>query len=272
MSDTTLTDMPVLDTLLDRQVQSAPGPSPKLPAAKKPDHVNVGTAERAICVLSGSALIAYGISRRSWSGLALALSGAGLMARGATGFCPAYKGLHVSTAEEDNVDTRGIHVEEAITIDKSQEELYRFWRDFTNLPKFMDHLKSVIVTGDMTSTWTVKGPAGRTIQWNAMIINEKENELIAWRSLADADIPNAGSVRFKPAPAGRGTEVHVTIQYYPPGGVLGEAFAKLYGEEPSMQVADDLKRLKRYLETGEIVTTSGQSHGESAKRAMFTQS
>ena len=180
----------------------------------------------------------------------MALGGGSLLLRGTTGYCPVYKNLHVSTAEMDNVDTRGIHVGEAITINKPPEEVYRFWRNFENLPKFMNHLKNVIVTGELTSTWMAKGPTGRTIQWNAIIINEKENELIAWRSLVGADIPNAGSVRFKPTPGGLGTEVHVTIQYYPPGGRLGEAFARFFGEEPSLQVADDLKRLKRSLEAG----------------------
>lgn len=153
---------------------------------------------------------------------------------------------------------------QTVTIDKSPEELYRFWRDFENLPRFMKHLRAVRVLDDKRSHWIADAPAGQSVEWDAEIINEAANELIAWRSLPGADIGNAGSVRFEPAPAGRGTEVKVNLEYDPPAGALGMAFAKLLGEEPAHQVADDLRRFKQLMEAGEIPTTEGQPSGRTA--------
>lgn len=232
----------------------------RLEAADKSKNVpNVGNIERVVSMVSGGALLLFGLSRRSAGGLTLAAVGSGLLYRGATGHCSVYDKLNVSTA--DAKQARGVHVETAITIGKSPEELYRFWRDLTNLPRFMEHLQSVEVTGPTTSHWTAKAPIGQTVSWNAEILVDEPNSRISWRSLPDADIDNTGTVRFVPAPAGRGCEVHVTLQYYPPAGALGAGIAKLFGEEPSIQIEDDLRRLKRLLETGEIPTTEGQPHG-----------
>ncbi|MEJ7714080.1 MAG: SRPBCC family protein [Pyrinomonadaceae bacterium] len=120
-----------------------------------------------------------------------------------------------------------------MTINKSPEELYKYWRSFENLPRFMNHLESVKVTTDKRSHWVAKAPAGTTVEWDAEIINEKENELIAWRSLEGADVDNSGSVRFQRSQGGRGTEVKVEIRYTPPGGILGAAVAKLLEKSPS---------------------------------------
>lgn len=221
---------------------------------------NVGKIERLISAAGGSVLVLYGLSRRTAGGLALAAAGGGLLHRGATGHCAVYASLKVSTAEGSK-ETTGIHVEKAVTIGKSPKEVYRFWRELSNLPRFMDHLISVESTGDKTSHWVAKAPAGREVSWDAEIIVDEPNARISWRSLPGSGIGNAGSVRFVKAPGGRGCEVHVTVQYYPPGGVLGATIAKLFGEEPAQQIADDLRRLKRLMETGEIPTTEGQSHG-----------
>jgi uncharacterized membrane protein len=148
---------------------------------------------------------------------------------------------------------RGIDVRESITINRPAEELYRFWRNFENLPRIMTHLESVQVTGDRRSHWKAKAPAGSTVEWDAEITEDRPNQLIAWRSLEGADVENSGSVRFVPAPGGRGTEVHVEILYNPPGGMIGAAIAKLFGEEPAQQVKDDLLHFKQVMETGEIV-------------------
>jgi uncharacterized membrane protein len=148
---------------------------------------------------------------------------------------------------------RGIHVTEAVTINRSPEEIYRFWRNFENLPRFMDHLESVQVIDDRRSHWRARAPAGATVEWDAEIVEDRPNELIAWRSLERADVPNSGIVRFVRAPGNRGTEVHVELNYEPPGGTIGTLVAKLFGEEPSQQVADDLRHLKQIMETGEII-------------------
>ena len=148
-----------------------------------------------------------------------------------------------------------IHVKQGTVIGRSPEELYGFWRDFTNLPRFMKHLESVAMTGERQSHWVAKAPAGTTVEWDAETIEDQPNELIAWRSLEGADVENSGVVRFRPAPAGRGTIVEVEIDYYPPGGFLGAGVARMFGEEPEQQIKGDLRRFKQVMETGEVVVS-----------------
>lgn len=235
--------------------------------------VNVGEIERWASAIGGGALAVYGIARLvqgNWLGAVVGLVGGSLIYRGATGHCQMYEALSISTAQETqnpNVTIpahRGIKVEKSVTVNKSPEELYRFWRNFENLPRFMDHLESVRVDDGGRSHWVAKAPAGTTVEWDAEVYNEKENELIAWRSLEGADVDNAGSVRFESAQEGRGTTVRVSLKYDPPGGVIGSTFAKLFGEEPSQQIEEDLRRFKQVMETGETPTTEGQSSGRSA--------
>lgn len=152
-------------------------------------------------------------------------------------------------------------VKKAITVNRPAAELYQFWHDFENLPRFMQHLVSVQVHGEKGSHWTAKAPAGATVEWDAEIVADRPDELIAWRSLPGAAVENAGAVRFAPAPGGRGTEVRVELQYAPPGGALGATVAKLFGEEPAQQVADDLRHFKQVLETGEIAQSDASAKG-----------
>jgi uncharacterized membrane protein len=154
-----------------------------------------------------------------------------------------------------------VNVKRAVTIRKSREELYTFWRDFENLPRFMYHLEEVRVLGSGLSHWKAKAPAGTTVEWDAEVVEDRANERIAWRSLPDADVANWGSVEFRPAPGNRGTQVHVEIHYDPPGGKLGALIAKLFGEEPGEQVADDLRRLKQVMEVGEIIRSDASLPG-----------
>ena len=236
-------------------------------------NVNVSETERWASAIGGGALVAYGVTRLvqgNLLGAVLGLIGGGLIYRGATGHCDVYGALGISTAAGSNNPNvsvpahRGIKVEKSVTVNKSPEELYRFWRNFENLPRFMDHLESVRIEGEGRSHWVAKAPAGRTVEWDAEIYNEKENELIAWRSLEGADVDNAGSVRFEAQPEGRGTTVRVSLKYDPPGGLLGSTFAKLFGEEPSQQIEEDLRRFKQVMEAGETPTTEGQPSGRSA--------
>jgi uncharacterized membrane protein len=234
--------------------------------------VNVGSVERWASAIGGGALALYGITRGTKGGVALALLGGALIYRGSTGHCNLYDAMNMNTAEKSdeanpNVSVRGgsgVKVEKSVTINRSPEELYRYWRNFENLPRIMSHLESVRVTGEGKSHWVAKGPAGTSVEWDAEVYNEKENELIAWRSLEGADVDNAGSVRFESAPEGRGTVVRVTLKYDPPAGKLGAAIAKLFGEEPAGQVQEDLRRFKSVMETGEAPTTEGQSSGRNA--------
>lgn len=221
---------------------------------------NIGQSERTASALAGGALTLYGLARRDVPGLLLSALGAYVLYRGATGVDPAFQVLGIDTTQQEH-GQKGIKVEKRITIDKPADELYRFWRNFENLPQFMKHLESVTVSGERNSHWVAKAPANTTVDWDAEIIEDNENECIAWRSVEGSQVMNAGEVRFVPAPTGRGTEVHVSLTYDPPAGGFGALVAKLFGEEPSMQVEGDLRRFKNIIEAGEIPTVDGQSSG-----------
>ncbi len=152
----------------------------------------------------------------------------------------------------------------AITINKPPEEVYAFWRDFRNLPRFMLHLQDVQVIDDRHSHWETRAPImkDKTLGWDAEIVDDRPNELISWQSLPDADVPNRGTVRFNPAPRDQGTEVRVFMEYEVPGGPVGKAMAGLFGEAPERQVYDDLRALKSVLETGEILFSDSSIHGK----------
>jgi len=166
----------------------------------------------------------------------------------------------IKNSNDGNV-ARDVHVETSIMIDKSPHELFAFWRDFKNLPLFMKHLESVTTMDDGRTRWVAKGIGGIRAEWDAEIYNEIENELIAWRSVDNADVVNAGSVRFQAAPSGHGTYVRVTLNYNPPAGSVGATLAQLLGTEPGQLIKEELRRLKQLLETGEISTIDGQSSG-----------
>ena len=156
---------------------------------------------------------------------------------------------------------QGIKVERAITIGAPLQEVYAFWRRLENLPRFMPHLESVTQTDPKHSHWAVRGPRGKVVHWNAEVIEERENEMISWRSLPGADVDNAGSVWFTRAAGGRGTVIKVALKYEPPAGKLGATIAKIFGRDAVGELAKDLYRLKSLLETGEAPTTNGQSRG-----------
>jgi uncharacterized membrane protein len=232
--------------------------------------VNVAGAERWASALGGAALAAWGLKQlrdeRSPAAAMVAAAGASLIVRGATGHCPVYSATGLNTADDDTRDvlsgSRGVNVEHAVTIKRPADELYAFWRRLEQLPRFMTNLVSVTRIDDRRSHWVAKAPAGRKVEWDAEIINDVTNQLIAWRTLAGSDVVSAGSVRFKPAPAGRGTEVHVRMQYAPPAGKMGAVIAWLFGREPAQTIREDLRRLKQLMETGEVPTTQGQPRGK----------
>lgn len=249
------------------------------------ERVNVGTVERWLSMIAGAALGAYALKHRTKTSGAAALAGAALVYRGATGHCDVYAQFGVNTAQprtrergtgiiaDRGSDTRlklggprGVHVEESITINRPIAEVYRFWRDFENLPQFMQHLESVAQREEGISHWVAKGPAGTTIEWDARIINEIDNKVIGWQSLEGSTISTAGSVHFDETE--HGTRVRVHLQYSPPGGKLGAAVARLFGEEPGTQVREDLRRFKALMEAGEIPTIQGQSSGRRMRRIV----
>jgi uncharacterized membrane protein len=219
--------------------------------ATEETEINVADVERWLSVVAGSALAAYGLKRRSIPGLVLAGLGGALVWRGATGHSLLYEALGVSTAPDRGEQVsvpygRGIRVEKSVTINSTPEKLYSFWRNFENLPRFMDHLQSVEVIDEKRSHWVAKGPAKIKAEWDAEIINEIPNELIGWRSVDGSRVDNAGSVHF--TPASRGTKVRVLLRYDPPAGAIGAAVAKMFGEDPAKQVKEDLQRLKELIE------------------------
>lgn len=218
-----------------------------------PHAVNVGNAERWLSALAGGAIAAAGFRSRSRLGLLAIIGGGALVYRGLKGHCMTYAALGLSTADHDPATPHayfehGVHVEEVMTINRTPWELYAFWRDFSNLPRFMRHVKSVDVIDAKRSRWSVEDPAGRTIEWDAEIINDEPNALIAWRSLGDAGVDNAGSVRFVPGDEGHGTEVRVVIDYIPPAGVVGQWVAALFGKNLAGEIREDLRRFKRVME------------------------
>lgn len=235
--------------------------------------VNVGQVERWASAVGGGALALYGLTRGSLGGVALALAGAALLHRGYSGHCNVYEAVGYNSAGDpslrnsENVSVpagRGIKVERSVTINRAPEELFSFWRNFENLPRFMNHLEAVHVTGGNRTHWVAKAPAGTRVEWDAEVYNEKENELIAWRTLEGADVASAGSVRFEAARGGRGTVVRVVLKYDPPGGALGAAVARLFGENPEQQISEDLRRFKQLMETGEVVDSESRPSGRVA--------
>jgi uncharacterized membrane protein len=232
---------------------------------RRADYINVGRGERLASLFSGGVLAAYGLSRGTTNGLLLAGVGAALAYRGATGHCDIYQALGHSSAAQKGRRTvparRAVQVDESITILRSQEELFAFWRRLENLPRIMPHLISVKELGGNRSHWTAHGLTG-PVEWDAEIFNERPNELIAWRSLKGSEVATAGSVRFKTAPGNRGTEVRVVLDYIPPGGSAGAAIAWLAGRDPESQIREDLRTFKCVMETGTVPTTEGQPRGK----------
>jgi len=209
--------------------------------------VNVGHKERLASVLAGSGLLALGLFRRSRSGWALAGTGAMLLYRGLRGQCAVYRALGIdrSGAEEGRRGNLGVRVERAVSVEEPAEKVYRFWRDFRNLPLIMANLESVSVQSPTRSHWVAKGPVGTSVEWDAEIINDKPNELIAWRAEGSL-VEHAGSVHFEPRPDGS-TLVRVSLQYDPPGGELAHMITTLFGEDPGPRIEEDLTRLKEAM-------------------------
>jgi uncharacterized membrane protein len=219
---------------------------------------NISDLEKWISLAAGAGLTFYGVSRARRNGWLIAALGGMLLERGATGHCRVYEALNVNTAGTKG-DTRralggsaGVNVEESVVINRPVEELYRFWRNLENLPRFMRHLESVERMTDTLSRWRAHGPGGTIVEWTAEIINEVSNKVIGWRSIEGSEVVSAGSVNFEGISPAQ-TRVRVRLQYSPPGGKIGAAFARLMGRDAATEIREDLQRFKQLVEAGEKV-------------------
>ena len=217
-------------------------------------HATIGTFERVIALTTATAVVAYGLSRRTLPGICLATAATPLAYRGLAGDWPRVGNGHAPQARTRAAlgGDRGIHVHESIRLEQPIAEVYRFWRHFENLPRFMNYLEQVSELGDGRTRWVARGPAGTRVAWDAEIINDIENKVIGWQSLPGADVVHAGSVNFDTVRNGRSTQVTVHLQYAPPAGRAGSLIALIFGREPSQTIREDLRRLKQLLEAGEF--------------------
>ena len=232
---------------------------------------NINDPERIASAVAGGALVAFGLKQGGLLGTTLSVLGGGLLLRGTTGHCHLYEAAGINTNDPSRSTVFGkvpgvlsgtVRVKKAVTVNRSPAEVYEYWRNFENFPNFMQHLESVTKTDEKRSHWKAKAPLGTTVEWDAELTSDVPNQRIGWQSLEGADIPNTGTVEFRPTEE-RGTEVIVTMMYEAPGGKIGEWAAWALGEEPSLQVAKDLKRFKSLMEAGMIMTTEGQPSGRS---------
>ena len=237
---------------------------------------NIGDVQRVLSAIAGMIFVASGLSRlsrRNWAGASLATVGGSLLYRAISGYCPSFGALGIDMSgnkqagwpsDTSRLGRRKVHtgratkIQRSIEINRPANELYRCWRSLDNLPRIMNYLDSVQVINDRLSHWVVKTmPGAPMVEWDAEIINDVENRRIGWRSLKDADVDNTGSVEFKPTGENR-TWLTVTLQYEPPGGKLGTAVAKWFGEDPNTKIAEDLQRFKEQVETGVFSHAEGR--------------
>ncbi len=218
-------------------------------------------------ILGGAVLLAAGLAKRGWGRLALGAVGGTLLYQGSTGVSLVNRLLGTNQAVHDKQAAisvphqQGKHIRDSITINRPVEDLYNYWRDFSNLAQVLPILESVEVQDPTHSHWTLAGPVGMKIEWDTEIINEAPNNVIGWRSLENPYVNHAGSVRFRPAPNNQGTEVLIEMEYLPVGGVVSVALMNLLGKSPEQQISAGLYRFKQLMELGELATTEGQSSG-----------
>jgi len=212
--------------------------------------MNVGATERVASGLLGAALVRAGLRRRSLGGVMIAAGGAALLYRGAVGRSAIYRRFGVDTTREAR--ERGIQIHRAITVQRPIEEVYAFWRDLENVPRFMTHVRAVRVA-DGRSHWLAReGPL--SLEWDAELVDDVPNERLRWRSLPGGDVMNEGTIHLSAAPGERGTELHATIRYAPPTAQVAMALAPLLRRVTATQLGQDLQRFKQLIETGELAT------------------
>jgi len=226
---------------------------------------NIGPGERVASVFAGALLL----TSPKMSGTASVLlrgSAAALIARGLTGYCSVYHALGIDHSINHNdaigvENRRGVHFERSVVINSTPETIFNYWRRFDALPRLIDHLESVTCRDRNLSHWVAKGPLGRRFEWDAELIDERPNEMLAWRSLPGSEVDTAGSLHLKRLPADRGTAVRLNMTYDPPGGNVTATLAGWLGTDVESELHEALRRIKSELEAGELPTTENQSRG-----------
>lgn len=220
--------------------------------------VNVGRTERLVSVIGGGFLAGVAIRRRGVPGALPGVAAASLLHRGITGHCQVYAALGVDTAEPTaaepgavaEAEADGTRVEASVTVERSPDELYAFWRDFTNAPRFMHRIVRVdVLEGGQRSRWTAEGLRGQTIEWISELTDDQPGRRIAWATLPGSDLPNRGFVEFTRGARPGETIVRHAVEFEPPGGIVGQAIASALHELPQQMVRDDLRRFKQLMET-----------------------
>lgn len=220
---------------------------------------NVGTVERWLSLGAGAGAVAAALRRRRAGGAALGAVGAYLLFRGASGHCPGYARLRLSTAranERGLFGTSEVRVHSKIVLEQPQETVYRYWRQLDQLPRFMSHVESVRTDGNR-SRWVARAPLGRRLRWESEITQDSPNERLAWRSLAGSDVDHRGELRFRPSAEGTGTELDVELFYRLPGGRLG----RWLGGISERWVRRDIEDFKRVIERQEPAGVLDQGLG-----------
>ena len=229
------------------------------PTAFKNVGPNVEGNERMGSGLLGSAMVLWGLRRHGLTGALAVAGGVALLGRAASGYCAVKDAVRARPFTREVAQEHGwpsaTVTSAAVTIGRPKEEIYRLWRDFSNLPRFMEHVQEIAVVTPQRSRWTVKAPLGKTVKWTSYVVEDVQNERIAWESESGAEVPNFGWVEFRDAPGNRGTEVRALIAYQPPYGEAGRLLNTLFRETPAHQMRDDLRRLKQIMETGEVATS-----------------
>ena len=226
-------------------------------ARRRGSEVNVGPVQRGASVVAGTALVVLSLRRRTLGGALLALAGADLLYRGATGYCHVLAALGIDTAGGNNgggAAPAAIEIQRSITIQQPREEVYRRWRDPESQPLVWSHVAEITDATEEGAHWRIRAPLGRTLEWDMRIVADRGGELIGWRSTS-GHVPNEGTIEFRDAPAELGTEVTLRVRFDPPAGRLGAAAARLFDDPPKLVLAKALRRFKSLLESGEIPST-----------------
>lgn len=224
------------------------------PNLRHPD--DLGQGGRLLSAAGGGLLLLYGLSSPTPLRLLLAAIGVGLVYQGTTGRNVVES---IRTGEPMLARPHPLRVKKSVTVNRSAEEVYTFWRNLENLPRFMTHVRSVQRHGNGQSHWVVSGPRGTVVKFDAQITVDRPNEMIAWQTLPGAALHHRGYVKFVPAPADRGVEVHVALEYDPPGGEAGKVIGGLLGAITEQHIQEQIRNFKQIMEAGEIPTTKGQT-------------